>query len=97
MGREPTPQERWQIDREAAVDSRPRKAKSVDAASLHDGWREQARALGMEPSRVIEDAVQQVLYRGTIDHGLDEYGLVEAAIDALAEQQSSWRPGRDRP
>ena len=39
MGREPTPQERWLIDREAAVDSRPRKAKSVDAASLHDGWR----------------------------------------------------------
>ena len=32
MGREPTPQERWLIDREAAVDSRPRKAKSVDAA-----------------------------------------------------------------
>ena len=91
MGREPTPQERWLIDREAAVDSRPRKAKSVDAASLHDGWREQARALGMEPSRMIEDAVEQVAYRGTIDHDLDD-AITDWSIQSVSEQQSSWRP-----
>lgn len=91
MGREPTPQERRLIDREAAVDSRPRKAKSVDAASLHDGWREQARALGMEPGRVIENAVEQVLYRGTIDHDLDD-AITDWSIQSISEQQSSWRP-----
>jgi conjugative relaxase-like TrwC/TraI family protein len=91
MGREPTPQERWLIDREAAVDSRSRKAKSVDAASLHDGWREQARALGMEPSRVIEDAVEQLVYRGSIDHDLDD-AITDWSIQSISEQQSSWRP-----
>ena len=40
----------------------PARRKSVDAASLHDGWREQARALGIEPSHVIEDAVGQASY-----------------------------------
>jgi conjugative relaxase-like TrwC/TraI family protein len=91
MGREPTPQERWLIDREAAVDSRPRKAKSVDAASLHDGWREQARALGMEPSHVIEDAVGRAFYRGAIDRDLDPL-VSRWAIESITERQSSWRP-----
>ena len=35
MGREPTPRERWQLEREAAMDSRPAKAHGVDAESLH--------------------------------------------------------------
>ena len=91
MGREPTPRERWLIDREAAVDSRPRKAKSVDAASLHDGWREQARALGMEPSHVIEDTVGQAFYRGAIDRDLDPL-ISRWAIESITERQSSWRP-----
>ena len=91
MGREPTPRERWRIDREAAVDSRPHKAKSVDAASLHDGWREQARALGMEPTHVIEDTVDQAFYRGAIDRDLDPL-ISRWAIESVTERQSSWRP-----
>jgi hypothetical protein len=35
MGREPTLRERWQLEREAATDSRPAKAHGVDAARLH--------------------------------------------------------------
>ncbi len=91
MGREPTPRERWRIAREAAVDSRPRKEKSVDASSLHEGWREQARALGMEPSHVIEDTVDQAFYRGAIDRDLDPL-ISRWAIESIAERQSSWRP-----
>lgn len=36
MDREPTPRELWQLEREAAVDSRPAKAKSVNADALHE-------------------------------------------------------------
>jgi conjugative relaxase-like TrwC/TraI family protein len=46
MGREPTPRERWRLEREAAIDSRPAKAHSLDAAVLHEQWADQARALG---------------------------------------------------
>jgi hypothetical protein len=38
MGREPTPRERWQLEREAAVDSRPAKDHAVNADVLHDRW-----------------------------------------------------------
>ena len=41
MGREPTPRERWRLEREAAIDSRPAKAHAADAQTLHDGWAEQ--------------------------------------------------------
>ncbi|MAT05937.1 MAG: hypothetical protein CL424_12935 [Acidimicrobiaceae bacterium] len=91
MGRDPTPRERWRLEREAAVDSRPRKSKSVDAAQLHDDWRDQARAIGMEPSQVIEDAVDRVFLREPIDPDLDDL-IADWAVGAITEQQSSWRP-----
>lgn len=91
MGRHPTSRERWLLEREAAVDSRPRKSKSVDAAQLHDDWRDQARALGMEPSQVIEDAVEQLALRAVVDPDLDDL-IADWAVDAITEQQSSWRP-----
>ena len=91
MGRDPTPRERWRLEREAAVDSRPRKSKSVDAAQLHDDWREQARVIGLEPSQVIEDTVDRVFLRDPIDADLDDL-IADWAVGAITEHQSSWRP-----
>jgi conjugative relaxase-like TrwC/TraI family protein len=91
MGRAPTPRERWRLEREAAVDSRPNKSKSVDAEQLHDEWREQARAIGMDPGRVIENAMGQVEFRSPIDPHLNDL-IADWAIDSMTEKQSSWRP-----
>ncbi len=91
MGRHPTSRERWLLEREAAVDSRPRKSKAVDAAQLHDDWRDQARAIGMEPNQVISDAVEQLALRSVVDPDLDDL-IADWAVDAITEQQSSWRP-----
>ena len=52
--RDPTPRERWRLEREAVVDSRPPKAHDIDAATLHDGWRAQVEALGLERHQVVE-------------------------------------------
>jgi conjugative relaxase-like TrwC/TraI family protein len=58
MGREPTPRERWKLEREAAIDSRPAKAHSVEAAVLHAAWAEQTRQLGHDPVAVVSNAVE---------------------------------------
>jgi conjugative relaxase-like TrwC/TraI family protein len=91
MRRDPTPRERWRLEREAVVDSRPKKSKSVDAEQLHDQWRDQARAIGMDPDCVIEDAMDQVEFRSPIDPRLNDL-IADWAIDSITEQQSSWRP-----
>ncbi len=88
--RDPTPRERWRLEREAVVDSRPPKAHEVDAAALHDGWRSQVEALGLEPHQVVEQVVDWVL-----PHEIDGEVLAlasEDAIEALSEKQSTWRP-----
>ena len=51
MDRDPTPRERWQLEREAVLDTRPAKDEAVDAADLHAEWREQAWQLGLAPER----------------------------------------------
>jgi hypothetical protein len=53
LGRDPTPRERWRLEREAVVDSRPVKGAAEDAATLHDLWRHQLTALGWTPERLI--------------------------------------------
>lgn len=60
VGREPTPRERWRIEREAVIDSRPAKTTGVDAAGLHARWRAQVEALGVDPDTVVAGAVGRV-------------------------------------
>ena len=60
MGREPTPRERWRLEREAVVDSRPTKPKALDADVLHRRWAEQTAALGLDPAEVVAAAVGHV-------------------------------------
>jgi conjugative relaxase-like TrwC/TraI family protein len=57
MEREPTVRERWRLEREAVVDSRPAKPHGTSASELHSVWSEQVRALGLDPARVVGDAV----------------------------------------
>ncbi len=91
MGREPTPRERWQLEREAAMDSRPAKARGVDAESLHAQWANQTRALGLEPAGVVADATRQVVGRSDVDRSTTA-SMVDLAIANISEKQSSWRP-----
>jgi len=91
MGREPTPRERWRLEREAAVDSRPAKPKAVDADELHRTWADQTRAFGLEPAQVVATAVGHVRRL----HGITEHetaAIVTGALVNITEKQSSWRP-----
>ena len=91
MGREPTPRERWKLEREAAIDSRPAKTHAVDAAVLHAGWAEQTRQLGYDPVTVVAGAVDRVVERGGIDRSTRAW-MIDQTIVAMSEKQSTWRP-----
>ncbi len=88
--RDPTPRERWRLEREAVIDSRPPKAHEVDAAALHDGWRSQVEALGLEPRQVVGQVVDWVAPL-KID-GPVLFQACRDAIEVLSEKQSTWRP-----
>ena len=52
MGREPTPRERWRLEREAVARQPPRQGPSLDAGGdLHAQWADQVQALGPRPGR----------------------------------------------
>ena len=91
MGREPTPRERWKLEREAAIDSRPAKAHSVEAAALHAAWEEQTRQLEDDPVAVVSNAVEQVAERRGIDAATRSM-MIDQTIEAIGEKQSTWRP-----
>ncbi len=91
MGRDPTPRERWKLEREAAIDSRPAKARSIDAEVLHAGWAEQTRRLGLDPAALVAQAVNQVVERGGIDRST-RLSMIDQTIVAMSEKQSTWRP-----
>ncbi|MEZ5280565.1 MAG: MobF family relaxase [Acidimicrobiales bacterium] len=88
--RQPTARERWKLEREAVVDSRPAKIHNTDAASLHEVWGSQVEALGIAPDRLVATATDWVTPR-PLDTGI-ETETVAIAIAALEERQSTWRP-----
>ncbi len=90
LERQPTPRERWQLEREAVIDSRPAKVHGIDTAALHEQWRTQIDALGLHPVAVIDEAIWPTRPRPlTADV---ESSMTSQALHALAEKQSSWRP-----
>jgi len=91
LGRDPTANERWKLEREAAVDSRPSKPHGPTPAELRREWRERVRALGRDPERLVETVVGRQHSFGGIDSGTAVL-LVESALDSLGERQSTWRP-----
>jgi conjugative relaxase-like TrwC/TraI family protein len=90
MEREPTPRERWRLEREAVLDSRPAKAEALDAGELHAHWADQLQTLGVDAERLIwtvtraEDGIDLDARR--VDW------VVDQTVVALAERQSTWRP-----
>jgi conjugative relaxase-like TrwC/TraI family protein len=91
MGREPTVRERWKLEREAAVDSRPAKADQIDATVLHDTWVAQTRALGHDPATLVADVIGQAIERHQVNEA-DRAVMIDEAMTAMGEKQSSWRP-----
>ena len=91
MGREPTVRERWKLEREAAVDSRPAKADQVDATVLHDTWAVQTRALGHDPATLVADVIGQAIERQHLNEP-ERAVMIDHAITTMGEKQSSWRP-----
>lgn len=91
LGREPTANERWKLERESVVDSRPSKPHGPTAAELRREWQQRARALGHEPERLVEKFVGRQRGLEGIDSGTAVL-LVETALDSLSERQSTWRP-----
>ncbi|MCP4958933.1 MAG: relaxase domain-containing protein [Actinomycetia bacterium] len=88
--RDPTPRERWRLEREAVLDSRPAKRHPTNATDLHAGWVEQLEALGLRPDRVVRRAVNQVSGQEIDPQVMTD--TMARAVEALSEKQSSWRP-----
>ena len=88
--RDPTPRERWRLEREAVIDSRPPKSHDVNAASLRRDWTHRVEELGHTPERLVRRAAGrqrgQDLDMPTVDT------LIDQAMQTLSEKQSSWRP-----
>lgn len=90
FGREPTPRERWRLEREAVTDSRPAKA-SVDAFALHEEWATRAAGLGISWEDVQRHAIAQTDSGRTLDDATAR-AVIDRALVSLADQQSTWRP-----
>ena len=90
LDRDPTPRERWRLEREAVIDSRPAKSHALDAAALHAGWVDQVEAVGHQPALLVYDAVDRTRGR-QLDHETS-IETMHQAIESLSERQSSWRP-----
>ncbi len=89
LGRQPTPRERWRIEREAAYDSRPSKT-SEDAQSLHEHWADQLDALGYRPDGYIGRVTGRARPIEA-DAATDRDTLIDA-LSSLRDAQSVWRP-----
>ncbi len=88
--RDPTPRERWRLEREAVTDSRPVKAKDVNAAELHTHWTEQLVELGIGPGQLERFVIGRIAGRVLTDRNWEI--ACNGAMKALEESQSSWRP-----
>ena len=91
LEREPTRREQWRLEREAAVDSRPGKDHAHTPGELHHEWRTRLRALGVEPAELVAGVVGRQRRAMGIDPETAA-AMVDQALAALAERQSTWRP-----
>ena len=88
--REPTVKERWRMEREAVVESRPGKPRSPSLDELREDWSHRVEAMGLDPSRLVERTIRHQ-WR---PHGIDRYTarIASRGLRTLVEKQSSWRP-----
>ena len=90
LGHAPTPQQRWRLEREAAVDSRP--TKSAEVLDF-DGWHTAiAQHAGLDPTELVASVTGRPDRVATITQAqLDD--MVTAALGELADTKSSWTRG----
>ena len=91
LGREPTDRERWRLEREAVLDSRPSKREGPGLVELREEWRDRIHDLGLDPDQLVIDTIGRQRHPRGID-GPTAGRMVEQAIASLSESQSSWRP-----
>jgi conjugative relaxase-like TrwC/TraI family protein len=91
LGREPSDRERWQLEREAVLDSRPAKRHGVSLSDLREDWEQRTIELGYDPGHLLRRALGQHLDIAGIDW-MAVTAMVEEALESLAGRQSSWRP-----
>lgn len=91
LGREPSDRERWRLEREAVLDSRPSKREGPGLDELRGEWRDRVHGLGLNPDQLVADTIGQERHPRGID-GPTAGGMVDQAIEGLSEGQSSWRP-----
>ena len=90
LGHAPTPQQRWKLEREAAVDSRPGKtAEVLDFAGWHSTIAEHS---GMTPAELVVS----VTGNRDVTHTMTQAALddmVQATLGELSDSRSSWTRG----
>ncbi|HUF94660.1 MAG TPA: MobF family relaxase [Acidimicrobiia bacterium] len=90
LDREPSGKERWRLEREAVLDSRPAKPHGVSLTQLHEEWTERTLQAGHDPQRLVRAVTGRHRRLDEIDHQVTTT-LGEAALRALGDRQSSWR------
>lgn len=91
MGRDPTAKERWRLEREAVLDSRPAKPQGIALSDLRDDWQQRAVDLGYNPELLVRHALARRAEVPDLDQTAVDR-VVESALESLGERQSSWRP-----
>ena len=90
LGHAPTPQQRWRLEREAAVDSRPGKsAEHLDFTRWQQTIREHT---GLSPEELVRSVtgnqdVTHTMTQATLD------GMIDATVGELSDTKSSWTRG----
>lgn len=88
--REPALRERWRLEREAVLDTRPHKEDDHNPITLEENWLDRLHDLGLTPDELVADATRKERGLDRIDdHGRAR--IADQALEALAEQQSTWR------
>ncbi|HEX7100972.1 MAG TPA: MobF family relaxase, partial [Acidimicrobiia bacterium] len=91
MGREPTAKERWRLEREAVLDSRPAKPHGMALSGLRYDWRQRIVELGYDPEWLLHRVMGRRLETASLDHAAVDR-MAETALASVGDRQSSWRP-----
>lgn len=91
MGRDPTAKERWRLEREAVLDSRPPKPQGAVLSDLRDDWQQRTLDLGYNPDLVVREAVARRLQATGLNQTMADL-VAKAALESLGERQPTWRP-----
>jgi conjugative relaxase-like TrwC/TraI family protein len=89
--RDPTPQQRWRLEREAVLDSRPSKPHPGEHVDLRREWAERIEGVGFDPRGVVDDAVGGLPTPGRLTVEV-QVAMVDQALATLSAEQSTWRP-----